>query len=74
MPTVTREIWTDPKSRRLWGVEVFNREIIGCLGPFQDASAFPRSLGEIAFERNAELLRWLRHRGLERTTSTIDRG
>lgn len=59
MPSVERQIRRDLESNRLWGLEIFENEIVGCLGPFANEAAFPRDLREIPIERNAELLRWL---------------
>jgi hypothetical protein len=66
MESVSCEIRRDPESRRLWGLEMFDHEIIGCAGPFLDETALPAQFEESAFERNAELLRWLSRRGLQR--------
>jgi hypothetical protein len=64
MEHVRRELRRDPESDRLWGVEVFDNRIIGCVGPWPPAT-FPPPLDEVAFERNGELVRWLDRRYLE---------
>jgi hypothetical protein len=64
MLNVRREIRRDVASGRLWALEVFGHEIIGCLGPFGTEAAIPPHLDRVAFERNGELLRWLRRNDL----------
>lgn len=66
MQDVRHEIWRDPEHRRLWGLEMLDQEIIGCIGPFREETALPERLDTFAFERNAELLRWLRRRRRQR--------
>lgn len=66
MPLVQREIRRDVESNQLWGVEIFEREIVGCLGPFATETAIPPYLDDKIFERNGELLRWLSRKALRR--------
>jgi hypothetical protein len=68
MAPVQREIRRDIESNKLWGLEIFDHEIVGCLGPFATEAAIPSYLGEMTFERNGELLRWLSRKGLKRET------
>ena len=68
MAPVQREIRRDIEYNKLWGLEIFEREIVGCLGPFATDAAVPRHLDEMTFERNRELLRWLSRKGLTRET------
>jgi len=68
MPPVQREIRRDIESNQLWGLEIFEHKIVGCLGPFATDAAIPQYLDEMAFERNGELLRWLNSKGLKRET------
>lgn len=64
MDHVRRELRRDLETGRLWGVEVFDERIIGCVGPWSPTGTPPPSLDDVAFERNAELVRWLDHRHL----------
>jgi hypothetical protein len=62
MGKVRYEIWRDSESHRLWGLELFDHEIIGCIGPLRDDDASPPPLADgadMGFERNADLLRWI---------------
>jgi len=68
MLLVQREIRRDIESNQLWGLEIFEHEVVGCLGPFATEAAIPRYLDEMAFEQNGELLRWLSSKGLQRET------
>ena len=68
MTPVRREIRRDIESNPLWGLEIFEREIVGCLGPFATEAAIPPYLDEMTFERNRDLLRWLSRKGLKRET------
>lgn len=62
MRKVRREVWHDGGTGRFWALELFEGEIIGCFGPFQDEAALPSLLDVIPFERNPEILRWIRQR------------
>jgi len=62
MHNVHCEVGRDPETHQLWGLEVFDDKIIGCVGPFSHEAAIPARLGAERFERNGELLRWLRQR------------
>ena len=68
MTPVQREIRRDIESNQLWGLEIFEREIVGCLGPFATEAEIPRYLDEMSFERNGELLRWLSRKSLKHET------
>ena len=59
MAPVEREIRRDIESKQLWALEVFQHEIVGCLGRFATEATVPRYLDGMTFERNGELLRWL---------------
>ena len=62
MQNVRREIWHDVDCGALWELELLDDSIVGCIGPFRDESAVAAHLGEVAVERNPQMLRWLRHR------------
>src|SRR5215510_3925024 len=66
MAPVEREIRRDIESKQLWALEVFQHEIVGCLGPFATDAMVPRYLDGMTFERNGELLRWLSGKDLQR--------
>jgi len=59
------EVRRDVESGRLWVLQVVGDEITGCCGPFAHDAVVPESLEASVFERNTELIRWLRGR-LER--------
>jgi hypothetical protein len=66
MAPVEREIRRDIESKQLWALEVFQHEIVGCLGRFATEATVPRYLDGMTFERNGELLRWLSGKDLQR--------
>jgi hypothetical protein len=64
MSSVRHELWRDPETRRVWGLEMLEGEVIGCVGPFPETMS-PPALDALAFERNGELMRWLGRRAHE---------
>jgi hypothetical protein len=65
MRDVHCEIRRDAEFCRLWGLEVVDHEITGCVGPFREGTVSPSWFETVAFERNPELLWWLRGRHLQ---------
>jgi len=73
MAPVEREIRRDIEYKQLWALEIFQHEIVGCLGPFATEATVPRYLDGMTFERNGELLRWLQPDASEPTTQRPSR-